>query len=289
MASEPPTGPRRRELVGVTLPSGERSQAIRIMGTKNMGTQGTTTGGVCRSDRKGLVSATTDLGSDATLTPVLDNKPVPVVTFDGGEDETLWHVGTLEQGDKHSQFSGSYEGAGLSVSRHPEEWRGIAGLPGSDWQCDLGDNRFLDRWQLSKGQERAVENWAIEAGLLEPVTRWEVRWHDDELGRDVSIHCDSYDEALTEADDDPQAITETRALAVTPRLSSFTGTPAGDTASAFDLSLTAYAEAETDFDGVWWEDDYDPVALSCPRGVILPSRLENWTFTRVDDVTGGEA
>lgn len=37
--------------------------------------------------------------------------------------------------------------------------------------------------------------------------------------------------------------------------------------------------AAEDLAGLWWEDRFDPAALSYPRGVILPDRVGSFEVT----------
>lgn len=44
-----------------------------------------------------------------------------------------------------------------------------------------------------------------------------------------------------------------------------------------DMLCVAYAD-HLWFDGVWWMETLDPAALSAPRGVIIESKVAEWTF-----------
>ena len=51
---------------------------------------------------------------------------------------------------------------------------------------------------------------------------------------------------------------------------------AGDLHVEQILATVWVQETDNDFEGVWWEDDYDPDNLSAPRGVIVPKHLKTW-------------
>ena len=191
----------------------------------------------------------------------------------------VWHVGTF---DPSLKSTASYEGQGLSVSLHPEEWSQIARLGGSTWELRRQPGTFLDAHAMTKQQRTAVRDWAIEEGLVEPAVAWKVTWWDDEDDREVSMLMSDQDEARAEAEDreaDPPVAVET--TVATARLAKIDSTArAGETDP--DAVLPLYAELGPhglDFDGVWWADDYDPSVLSCPRGVVSPSKVNRWART----------
>lgn len=262
------SGPPRRAKVSVRLPSGQLATAFRTIGS-NKATTGPNPVGAGQ-----LGDAMQQLADD-TGAPTLAGRPVPINTFD-----EVFHIGTLNPDDLNRNYHESYEGAGLSVSVHPDDWRAIAKLGGyPTWTATKSSNAFVDRWALTAEQEAAVNDWAVAYDLLRPVTRFEVTAWDSESDSEYRFHCDTFEEALVEANDDPEAIREVEALAVTDRLTELTGTRAGDTAAAFDLALTVWARTQTSVDGVWWDDDYNPAQYSCPRGVIFPERFDGWEFT----------
>lgn len=51
-----------------------------------------------------------------------------------------------------------------------------------------------------------------------------------------------------------------------------------------DMLCVAYAD-HLGFDGVWWKETLDPAAISAPRGVIIESRVSEWTFQNESDST----
>lgn len=73
-------------------------------------------------------------------------------------------------------------------------------------------------------------------------------------------------------------IEETEALKPTAKLEERLGMKSY--LDCFDHLLVVYGEEETDYDGVWWEDEYGH--MSAPRGVIFPSRLEAWKKREID-------
>lgn len=198
--------------------------------------------------------------------PVVDP---PTVTFD-----ELHHVGALDPDEKWSRGV-SYEGSGLSVSRHPDEWRHIARLGDAPtWTIDTSGLGFVDVHAISEADVENIIDWAEEAGLVERVEGWTVTWFDEELDSDVSIIVtDSADAAFYE-DEEDHDIVATSTVVPTARMHERVGfeVPAG---LAADQAIICYFEADhPEVDGMWWEDRFDPDALSAPRGVIFRRSID---------------
>jgi len=49
-----------------------------------------------------------------------------------------------------------------------------------------------------------------------------------------------------------------------------------DPSLAEELATLVFAEDVVGLDGVWWEDDYNLSALSCPRGIISLAALPSF-------------
>ncbi len=95
-------------------------------------------------------------------------RPLPLVSF-----PKLFHVGTMNVADKQR---GSYEGAGLSVSLHPEEWMHIAEIGGPIWECRRRGNKFIDYYKLSKHNKDVISMWAVHNGWGNYKTVWRVTY-----------------------------------------------------------------------------------------------------------------
>jgi hypothetical protein len=194
----------------------------------------------------------------------------------------IHHVGSLNPADKNRRFEGSYEGAGLSVSQHPDEWRAIARLGAApEWVGVREGNEFLAFHDLTADDRNAIRQWAFDNNYLTETLVWRVLWFDDELDTQIWMDFGSLEEAEEQAEAVEAEIEEIFANSVTERLSAVTKTNAGETSGAFDLAATVFVEQETQLDGVWWEDVLDQYAYSAPRGVIVPSRVPNWKFSPV--------
>ena len=195
----------------------------------------------------------------------------------------LWHVGSMNPADKRM---GSYEGAGLSVSLHPEEWQQIArgAVSGDTWEMTKGANSFLDYWKIGKPRWTVIRQWAIENGWAEACVQYRVSWWDEELEDTVSFVFDTREEA--EAESDPEYNED---IEITPLQTGMTGTAKlatrchqrGPSSSPQDLLAVVYAEDVLGLDGVWWNDMLDPQRLSAPRGVIVPTKLSSWRSAKV--------
>lgn len=213
------------------------------------------------------------------------------------EIPAVFHIGTLDQSLRGKHHRTSQEGAGLSVSLCPEGWVGIASLGGSPLHELSRDGAlFLDVLGMDDATRNGLASWAEERGLARREARWLAwRW-DDEDERWRGMVCHTREEALGELEDDLDGddpdeerlrvaeedggppggslLSEEPALVLTEegdrRAHGF-----GRSGDATDMVAMFFAEdvlrAELpDLVGVWWRETYDPVALSAPRGAILP-------------------
>ena len=210
----------------------------------------------------GAVPAPTEDDPIVTLTHL----GLPAATF-----FELTHIGTMDESHKKGW---SLEGDGLSVSTEPESWSRIARLGGFEWWTLSRDqNRFLDAHALSDEDRKRIFDWGMERGYVDCLTAWSIPWYDDEMEQWVSNVFDSEDEALAEAESMciEEAPTPFETLRATDAFPDKAGRQNAD-----QVLLCIWAEETTDFDGVWWDDDDDPLRLSAPRAVILKSRLSEW-------------
>jgi hypothetical protein len=194
----------------------------------------------------------------------------------------LWHVGTLSPADKHTW---SYEGQGLSVSLHPEDWAFIARLGGNPtWRLTRPGNAFLDYHDLTADQRAEITAWGMSCGYVEQATVYRVTLTDED-GEESWLTCATRAEAEDEADvrafdsDPADLITETTALVATDTFPDPT-VAAGDIDLDQVLAVVWAATVHLHLDGVWWEDTYAPERLSAPRGVVHAHRVADWTVVR---------
>lgn len=204
-------------------------------------------------------------------------------TFPTKSFAELWHIGSMDAAQKRT---GSYEGSGLSVSRHPSAWRGIGGghVQGDTWELEKAGNKFLDYHAMPYALQEAIRNWGIQQGYVKVVTHYRIEYYDDEWEQTRYTIFDTREQAeeeLEAMDGDPDDIEEiTDAIKTTPKLDARTRNAPGN-----DLEplVPVWVEDNTDLDGVWWQDSFDPERLSAPRGVIVPSKVATWSAKKLDD------
>jgi len=186
-----------------------------------------------------------------------------------------YHIGTLKPSDKGHRGS-SLEGHGLSISQHPDAWVQIAKLGGFPWwKLNRKEGRFLDYHSLEKTALQAIQHWAEDANLLIQATRWKVEGYDEEAKDACYCLFNSKAEAEAEASEYEVTPLPVTAPVATEVLSTRMGFRVDD-ASALELGVVCWCESQTDLDGVWWNDVFDPYGLSAPRGVILPHHVQDW-------------
>lgn len=202
------------------------------------------------------------------------SKEFPTISID-----EIWHVGTLNPSDKQED---SHEGAGLSITNYPDEWCQITCLSGELHACSKPHALFLNFHSLSDEQTEQIYQWGCEMGYIEPATLYRVGWYHGDFEMDVYSDFLSREEALEEADGDEESLEEIQGYISLPVMQERVRGQAGPTL-LFGLLTTLYVEEVlTELEGVWWEDDLEPSILSAPRGVIVPSKIQEWTFTKAE-------
>jgi hypothetical protein len=193
--------------------------------------------------------------------------------------QTVYHVGTLNLADKGSHFKGSYEGNALSISVTPNAWIAIAKLGGYPVHELVRQNSlFLDMRSLTKSNITKINEWGVKSGFLKIHPKWSISYYDDEIDETMSMDFDTEREALEELDqlDDDDQIPKLKSIYVLTEAGSerACGYPMNE--DAWDINVMFWTEDVLrrqlpNIMGVWWNENYDPMALSAPRGAIFPS------------------
>lgn len=207
---------------------------------------------------------------------------LPVETIDA-----VYHIGDFNPKSKGTE---SYEGGGLSVSQHPEEWAAIARLPGDTWLLTNPSGSFLGALSLAQPKKKKIQKWGIRTGYLKTSTLWRMYYYDEDMEEERYFEFADQEDAEAEfegyAEDDqdvrieemPGSFIGTRKLATEGRNKDVIHSEG----IAWDILLTLYVEHETNLDGVWWHERLDVLNLSAPRGVIVPSKLSRWSVEKLD-------
>lgn len=231
-----------------------------------------------RDTRDVIRRATPSRSTGSAGAPRLSLAP-PVVAFD-----EVFHVGDLDPSGRKAE---SYEGSGLSISIHPDEWARIARLGSpSRWQVTRPDGsplKFAAWHDVPDADRDSLRQWAAEQGWVEERKVYQVSWFDDELDDTMTTDFTDRDDAEAEADAmdvDVETVTVWRAT---------TAFPEGRIPSNVDPTDALLAvwvrQQRPDLDGVWWDDTYNPAALSCPRGVLVHS-LESYSVAETAHAHG---
>lgn len=199
---------------------------------------------------------------------------------------SVTHVGTLNPQDKGVRGP-SYEGMGLSFSKHPEAWIRIAKLgAGSWWSVDISGCKILDAHSFIDANEDALVQWGVDNGWIHQTQAYRVQWFDEEMNSDMEMLCGSQAEAENEAEFYEDVIIEpVHAFTPTPKLVQFMGS---DPSNVGKPSLTALSDIavawaqDNGLHGVWWEETLDVEGYSAPRGVIFAQYVPDLTFIPVD-------
>lgn len=204
--------------------------------------------------------------------------------------ETVWHVGSFDIADKVR--TESQEGDLLSVSEHPDEWEAIARLGGGErWEMTLEGAEWLDAMALTPEQDAAISDWAEREGYARRVPVWrswsrvgedgEWGYGEHESPGEAERHVDEDDLENGPPPSEGGALIEERAglILTDPGRAACGRMPAAIEALSAVTILWAdkVARAENgNLVGVWWDDDYAPERLICPRGGVFPDRIKDF-------------
>lgn len=206
-----------------------------------------------------------------------------------------WHVGQLEPLlQKRTGLAGSHEGPGIAVSECPQDWETIARVGPSFWQLtrkDGADGKFIDYYELTQAQLSEYTTTALQRRLIKQCTRWQVFQGYGEHGESWE-HFDSLEEAESDScANDGNTVEKYTDYEAMPSLDtwwqqyftrSFDECHSG--AGARQIAILKLMMDEGNHDGVWWYEEHDPLGLSAPRGVIFPTRINDWERRCVDDM-----
>lgn len=180
--------------------------------------------------------------------------------------ELVFHVGSLHSALKKPD---SYEGQGLSISEHPEDWQRIAQLSGDVWELNTPLN-LLNFHELSPSEKQLIYRWGAQQGWVEKKEIYTVSWFDDEWDQEMSFSFSSYEEALDESPDGEVTVSQDWVATKTFPDSTVR---LGDADVLGKLAVVWVERTLPEMQGVWWDDAHDVSRLSAPRGVICLGRV----------------
>lgn len=183
------------------------------------------------------------------------------------------HVGTFNQAHKKSY---SYEGDGLSVSLHPDEWRRIARIGGETHLLTKDGAQFADFHSMDLD---SLDVWGVENQLIEQATFFRITYFDDEMGSDVYTDYVDPVEAQEELDcmEDPAlSVEEVKGYNPTAKMHSEMGVNTDHSEYQKHLFGLYIQQNFPELDGVWFADTLDVLAYSAPAGMIFTNKLTQW-------------
>jgi hypothetical protein len=198
----------------------------------------------------------------------------------------VYHVGDLD--DERTKPYTSHEGRGVSISVHPAAWEQIIRADGTSTHETLKTykltNPEAEIYYIDPSEPLTVEHeWCIEHEFVKETSGFRVTY-EDEVSGTAYMEFVAEETAQMEADARDGTVEETDVLTLAPAgvkywLDAFRQTPEeADPVLIAGLTPVWYAKANG-YDGVWWDEEYDPKNYSAPRGVIFQSELESWEQT----------
>lgn len=191
----------------------------------------------------------------------------------------FYHVGTLKKEDKRND---SYEGLGLSVSICPDAWRKIAKLPGETFYCE----KTLPLLNFY-GQEFEIKKECLDKKLLVNECRYKSFLTNEDGDECFMVH-KTKDAALLEVDGDESLVKKFTTVVASEKLLKNLGKDFQySDIHALQLASTVLVDKYKGFsnyyDGVYFDEKLDVHNYSAPRGVIAPSKIDNYIkcFTKI--------
>ena len=185
----------------------------------------------------------------------------------------VYHVGDINITNKSTS---SYEGSGLSVSLHPEEWQRIARMSSDEVHVLTKQNgTFADAHKITPEQKNEIIVWGVENEYVIQGETYRVYFMDDN-GDEAYMEFPTREEADYEADGENEVRVNSGGIKPTDKLKQETKQSRIEPSQTFDLLLTIFLENNTNYDGVWWDDMLDVSSLSAPRGVIFNKKINDW-------------
>ncbi len=194
--------------------------------------------------------------------------PLPLTTL-----KEATHIGTFNANYRQSH---SYEGDGLSVSVHPDEWIRIARSGGVPWYTinrhDGQVLRFLDYHTLTPAQRDLIIQWGLTTKLITPGTVYLVPIRDEEGELDGYHAFDNREDAEEEAVGSDEPIETEDGYLPTKKFRQ-RGQQVSIASVEHGLAIRLLEGPDAHLDGVWFEDIRDGI-WSAPRGVITRPNSE---------------
>lgn len=198
----------------------------------------------------------------------------------------VYHVGDLD-GGREKPYT-SHEGRGVSISVHPAAWERIIRADGTSTHETLKTYKLTNPdgefYYIDPSEPLTIERkWCIDNEFVRATSGYKVTY-EDEVSGSAYMKFVSKETAEMEADARNGTIEETEVLTLAPAgvkywLDTFRQAPEeADPVLIEGLTPVWYAKA-SGYDGVWWDEEYDPNNYSAPRGVIFQSELESWKRT----------
>ena len=200
---------------------------------------------------------------------------------------TVYHVGDLSGERKRPYLS--YEGAGVSVSQHPDIWRNLIRTTGdgefdaaaTTYELTTDGATFYDAIPGGPPRESVIE-WAFANDFVQEQDGFEVRWRQN--ASHIEMPFLDRDRAEREAAVEGRTLHETSLLILDEYGRRYwehafqQPLTEANPLVIRDLTPVWYAEAHG-FDGVWWDEQLAPATYSAPRGVVFQSRLDEWNIS----------
>jgi hypothetical protein len=184
------------------------------------------------------------------------------------------HIGKM---DKSLRKEGNYEGEGLCVSECPEDWMRICRLGGHlTHELSNPAGLFADYYSMDKN---SLHQWGNQNGLVIQKNIYQVTKINGETDEEYVMEFINYEEAVLEADDEPDLISECLKWLSSEKMNDLFNHDVC-IGSVDDYLLNAYVKHNhPECDGVWFDHENDGY-YSAPSGLIFDEKIHMWNITR---------
>lgn len=209
--------------------------------------------------------------------------------FNSNKVECLYHIGSMNLGDKNRHFS---DGNGLSVSTCPNVWATINSFSSNEvYKLYKKNVQLLDYYSLTENDFKLSISWGVSEGYLKESYIYLLNDENENI-----VFCDNfeeaqkkakfyriyktYDEYLKYGNAESSYIEQTFGYIPTEKLKKISMVDV-DLYNVININLFIFLEKNTSIDGVYWNDDINIKDNIAPRGVIFNSKIDTFKIKKL--------
>jgi hypothetical protein len=203
------------------------------------------------------------------------------------QKNTVFHVGSMEYSKKSNY---SLEGDTLSVSTTPKTWSKLARTNGQNNKLYRKDSLFVDYYKILEKKKNEIINFGLSFNYLIERDVYLYHYYDDEMDLDLTFQTLEKNELLEEypdIEDDDISIQKKFVLSAYGKeiFPHFKSNPVDITPIVIEYVRNVVLKENDNIVGIWWNDHFDPLRFSAPRGAIFNEKLHEFDICKVSELT----